>query len=139
MKFKSNLINEIFRLEEDIRYETSFNFIYDQLQPFRSYLFYLPSVTPVNLALELQFEKKHYSDPEIDKTVYKLQSILYQGTNILQLDDESTFYTTFTYDQLIEELSLKLCVPKIRLTLSSNYEDDVEIIRKPVYYKLDIN
>ena len=136
MNFKSTYINEICKLEEDKRFESSFEFIYNQLLPFRSFLLYIPSKKPVNLPVELQFEKDKRKENDIETTVFKLNSILYQGTNLLQIEEEETFYKSCDYDKLKEELSLKLCVPKTRLTLSTNFNVDNEVIRKPYYYKI---
>lgn len=136
MNHKSLFINEICRLEEDARYKSSFDFITEQLQPFRDYIFYVPSSKPINLAIELQFENKEIEEFGVKQTVYKLTGIIHQGTNILILDEEDAFYTSCNFDSLKAELSQKLCIPELRLTLSANNENEIEYVKKPVYYKI---
>ncbi|MEX0980660.1 MAG: caspase family protein [Bacteroidales bacterium] len=135
LNFKSNYINEICRLEEDKRYKTSFDFILTQLLPFRDFLYYIPSSNPVNLPIELKFEKIKKETSEGNYIINQLNTIFFQGTDILQIEEDFAFYSRSTYEHLVNELSKNLCVPKNRLTISTNF-DDIELIIKPSYYKI---
>ena len=48
--------HEIFKLQTNVDYKASFDFINKHLQPFREYLLYIPSTKPVSFPIEIVFE-----------------------------------------------------------------------------------
>ncbi|MDD4529288.1 MAG: caspase family protein, partial [Bacteroidales bacterium] len=128
--FKSSLLEKVCLLEEDIRYKSSFDFINKQLQPLKDYLFYIPSSRPVNLPLELTFTKQIVNDFGSEITYFKLNSIKYQDNEILNIKD-GTIYQEYTYKNFIHSLCLDLSIPKNRLTLSNNFDGEIEYVKYP--------
>ncbi|MBS5413355.1 MAG: caspase family protein [Bacteroides thetaiotaomicron] len=125
--FKSDLIDDIFRLEANEQYKSSFDFIREQLMPFREYLFYLPSNPPTTLPIELQFEKEVYTTPKgIEKDAYKLLAVKLYDINIMEpyIDDDLA-YKMVSYDQLIDLLHYQLCISldRLRVSMSINSSD----------------
>ncbi len=131
--FKSDLIDEIFKLENINIYHVSFEFIQSQLDQFQEFIFYVPSNPPITLPIELQFSERKYTQSEEERIAHKLVSIKCQGVEIMSPYKDTTFDTTsVSFDQFIGRLNDVLCAPRKRLRLSMNYkEEDIEVIYMP--------
>lgn len=130
---KSGLIDEIFELEENKRFESSFNFIQEQLELFRDFIYYIPSATPVTLPVEVLIQ-----EVEEDFLGHKfkekyLDSIKIHGVEIMNAYNGSRIMGSgdVTYSKFIEKLHIELCVPKKRLRISTN-EPDVKTFKIPM-------
>ena len=122
--FKSGLIDKIFELEENKKFAKSFVFIHNQLEPFRDFLFYLPSTSPVTLPVDIllkEVEDEDFMGENIKKKY--LESIKIHGTEVMNTDTIEKWYTTATYNQFIDKLHFELCVPIKRLRISINEQD----------------
>ena len=130
MNFKSEQIDNIFSLEDDERYKPSFELINKQLQPFREYLFYIPSTSPVNKPLEIVLDKVKYNRFEKEITVYHVSSIKYQNIEIFDLKEDD--YVSYKLSDFKEKLCSNLCIPLKRLTISFNFtEEEINLIYAP--------
>lgn len=127
--FKSGLIDKIFELEENKKFAKSFVFIHNQLEPFRDFLFYLPSTSPVTLPVDILLKEVEDEDSMGGniKTKY-LESIKIHGTEVMNFDIKEKWYTAVTYDQFIDKLHFELCVPIKRLRISINEQDKHNLI-----------
>ena len=117
--FKTGYIDEIFKLQTNKDFKPSFDFINNQLQPFRDYLFYIPSSSPISLPIEIVFEEFEWEFLSEKKLDYKVKSIKYKITEILEPYDNSHWY--MSYKDFKEKLSNQLAVPSSLLTISRNF------------------
>ena len=123
--FKNELIDEIFLLEENEKYRTSFDFILKQLTPFRQFLFYLPENPPKALAIEIQFKEekeKIFDDKEI--VFHRLISIKHEGNELLKPSENDFDTISVNKEQFFEKLKKELCVPSYRLRVSMNINEE---------------
>lgn len=131
--FKADFVDDIFKLENIDRYKTSFDFIKNQLDQFRDYVFYVPSHPPTTLPIELQFTAVKYIQSEKERIAHKLISIKFHDVEIMEPYKDTDFDAiSVSFDQFLEKLHKVLCVPKKQLRLSMNFEEkDIETIYMP--------
>lgn len=136
--YKSDFIDEIFQLQANANYINSFEFIIKQLAPFSEFLFYQPSIPPTTLAIEIQFEVVNWTVGEMELSAHKLVSIKQHEIEYLRLEEGiRNHIIDVDYNQFIETLQNELCVPKERLRLSMNVnEEDINHIQMPWNLKL---
>ena len=105
----------------------SFDFIHNQLEPFRDFLFYIPSSSPVTLPVDIRLKEidEEFRGNSTKKKL--LDSIKINGTDIMNTDSYEEWYTTVTYDQFIDKLHLELCVPLKRLRISINEQNTQDL------------
>src|SRR5690606_3886529 len=102
---------------------SSFEFINKQLQPFIDFLFYIPSVPNMTLAIEIQFELVTWTVFENKTmTAQKLISVKQHDIEYLESFKSELDYNPIqvNYQQFIEALQKELCVPINHLRLSMN-------------------
>ncbi|CAA0155120.1 Peptidase C14 [Tenacibaculum maritimum] len=137
--FKCYLIDDIFYLQGNDQYKSSFEFINRQLQPFADFLFYIPSVPHMTLAIEIQFEEVSWTVGEATMTAHKLTSVKQHHIEYLEdFDNDNDFNAIqVNYKQFIQTLQKELCVPLNHLRLSMNVkEEDLKRIYIPWDFKL---
>lgn len=136
--YKSGFIDEIFQLQANENYNKSFEFIIKQLGPFTEFLFYVPSIPPNTLAIEIQFELVNWTVGETELTAHKLISLKQHEIEYLEIEDGiHNHIIEVDYKQFIETIQSELCVPKERLRLSMNVnEEDINHIQMPWNLKL---
>lgn len=122
MNFKSSHIDEIYALEDDSRYKSSFDFINRQLQPFKEYVFYIPSSKPVNLPVEIVLEQYPKTKTGKKSKSFSLASIKYQNNELLELNEDD--YVSYSLLDFYQKVSSSLCIPHKRLTISINFSED---------------
>jgi hypothetical protein len=136
--FKNGLIDDIFILQTNKNYQTSFQFILKQLEPFRDFLYYFPTNPPTTLPIEIKFESFEYPLRDKTTTHYKISSIRYSNIELLNPYDEDTTYVKF--DILKEKLFKELTVPKNMLRISMNIkEEEITQIHIPFFGNLLLN
>src|SRR5665647_694808 len=137
--FKNELIDEIFKLQLNKRYELSFQFIIKQLAPFSEFLFYIPSSPPTALPIEVTFETTVFTLGDIPIIGHKLISIKHEEVELLEPYENAPLNTiSVNYDQFLERLNKELSVPKNMLRLSMNVQErDIQHIYIPWSFKLD--
>lgn len=136
--FKGDLIDDIYKLQTNAKYKSSFEFISKQLSLFRDYLFYIPSTAPAPLAIEVQFKKEEYSVGESTRVAYGLTSIKHEGTElIVPTDGRVLNEIAVNHDQFLDTLRKQLCVPTELLRLSSNFPmKEIKEVHMPWNLKL---
>lgn len=138
--FKNDLIEEVFKLQTNKLYTPSFEFIVKQLAPFSKYLYYLPTVPPMALPIEVKFEPYEYKMPSWDKPkiAHKLISVKHTEIELLQPYTDDDWNTTMvSFEQFEEKLCKQLCVPKDRLRLSMNAKPE-EVKRVDIPFDLEL-
>lgn len=128
--FKANLINQIFILEENKRFIKSFEFIKEQLIPFKEKVYYIPSPSPVSLPIEIITKKKEELIWDIKMTKNYLISIRINNVELFSYN-ENLCYTIVKYEDFLKKISYELCAPLNRLKMSGN-EKDLETIDIPL-------
>lgn len=131
LKFKSELIDKIFKLEEDKRYISSINFINNQLRPFQDYILYLPSTKPTTIAIDITFQKELVENIRgVKKTIFYLKSLKHKEQELFKIKEEY-----FTYDSFVDftnKISTRLSIPKNKLSMICNYnKDEIETVAFP--------
>lgn len=121
LNFKSNYIDEIFVLEDDGRYKSSFDFITKQLKPFKDYIFYIPSSVPVNLPIEIVLEQFPKTKSGKESKSFNLTSLKHQNNEFLELNEDD--YVSYSLSDFYQKVSSSLCVPKKRLTITINVSE----------------
>jgi hypothetical protein len=138
--FKCELIDDIFQLQGNKQFKSSFEFINKQLQPFSDFLFYIPSVPNMTLAIEIQFELVTWTVFEnTTMTAHKLVSVKQHDIEYLESFKSELDYNPIqvNYQQFIETLQKELCVPINHLRLSMNVkEEDLTRIHIPWNFDL---
>lgn len=118
---KSSMIDKVCALESMKEYADSFNFINEQLQSFKDFLYYIPSTTPKSLPVEALIEDVEYDGiGGTKKRMPTLTKLSINGKDIMAEDDEDYMGRTLTFVDFEKRLALELGVPKARLTLSVN-------------------
>ncbi|MFN8287536.1 MAG: caspase family protein [Chitinophagales bacterium] len=137
--FKSQLIDEIFKLQTDNRYTSSFAFIQKQLEPFKDLLFYIPSNPPTALPIEVTFECLEIVDWEDEKqTIHQLRSIKYKGNDLIKTEgDDRLGNITLDMKEFEDKICNALIVPNnmLRLTINADLKD-IKTISLPWRLKL---
>ncbi|WP_222539230.1 caspase family protein [Pedobacter polysacchareus] len=121
-KLKSYYVDELYALQTDQRYFKSFEFIKQQLLPFKFHLFYLPSIPPEVLAIEAIVTEHEDLDILGNKVKgYKLESLKHETIELLQVQPHGQItMDEISLEKFKETLKLKLCVPSDKLTLSTS-------------------
>lgn len=122
-KFKSEMIDEVFTLENDKQYAKSFKFIQKQLEMFRDFLCYIPSPKSVSLPIDIVVEDElHGLDADNEKL--KVISISVNGRNIMHIEDEDAAFKGTSFEDFKDELHKEIVIPKSKMTISVNKEID---------------
>lgn len=137
--FKCELINEIFYLQGNKQFQSSFEFIQRQLKPFTDFLFYIPSVPYKALAIEIQFEKVNWDVGEKSLTAHKLTSVKQHDVEYLESHKGKRGHSIAQvhYEDFIKKLQKQLCVPLNHLRLSMNFKKE-ELKRIQIPWDLNI-
>ncbi|WP_231582676.1 caspase family protein [Pedobacter sp. BMA] len=133
-KFKSNYLDELFQLQTDVRYISSFEFIRQVLEPFTDDVFYLPHNPPTILAIEAVFEEKEFKDffddsVEIGAVLISVKhgnTELLQATNVRRYENDRSKFPDFE-----QKLRFSLGVPKGKLRLSTNLTGNEKFVTYP--------
>ncbi|TDW97122.1 caspase family protein [Dinghuibacter silviterrae] len=132
--FKIGFITEIFALRSDPAFGDAFTFIVDQLQPFRDYLYYLPSVPIKTLAVELSFDPEEVEFFGSSRsTHHRLTSVRMEGMELLEFKTIGKLDGVLERKQsFLDTLEAKFCVPASLLRLTSNPDlDEIKTIVMP--------
>lgn len=130
-RFKSQYLDDIFKLETNQIYSSSFKFIRDTLNNFRDQLVYIPSVPPISVSLVLMFEETDNRLAGIVSVAYQLVSVKHESNELLPfstLTDDDLVY--LTYGEVKTKLKKEFCIPTNRLILCPNieFEDKTKIL-----------
>jgi len=127
---KSTFLDDIISLLDNDEFQDSFNFINEQLIPFKDYLFYIPENKSHLVSVQLVLEKI-----EANNVVeFKITSIIFNGKDILQkgeshwlIDDE---FEPYYFEKFKQKVSNDLGIPKSKLNLNANFEmkDDSKLL-----------
>lgn len=127
---KSGMLDKVCALESMKEYADSFEFIKEQLLPFRDFLYYIPSTNPKSLPVEALIEDVEYEGIGGKKKIAPtLTKLCINGRDILAEEDEDIMRRTLNFEDLEKRLAVELAVPKARLTLSVNRK--VEQVKVP--------
>ena len=127
---KSGMLDKVCALESMKEYADSFDFIKEQLLPFRDFLYYIPSTNPKSLPVEALIEDVEYEGIGGRKKIAPtLTKLCINGRDILAEEDEDIMRRTLNFEDLEKRLAVELAVPKARLTLSVNRK--VEQVKVP--------
>lgn len=131
-KFKSRMIDSVFMLEENKRFVNSFKFIQEQLDPFREFVYYFPSMAPVTLPVEILIQD--FADDCLDEKIHVkyLNSIKIHGVEIMNPYKGDIYLGSIyvDYSQFIDKLHFELCVPLKRLRVSTN-DPNIKVLNIP--------
>lgn len=132
-KFKSELIDKIFELENNKQFEKSFRFIQKQLEPFRDYLCYIPAPNSTSVPIDLVAQDvEHTGFGGVTFKRLELQSVSINGKNLMQIENPDADLRAVSYGELIEELEKDLVIPSFKFTDSINLEkEDIDKIYVP--------
>ena len=133
--FKNKYLNEIFSLETEKRYTSSFKFIAKQLKPFRKHLLFLPGDISVPIEIMTEKYELHLRQSKIE-IVAKLTSIKYQEFELFSIWPENHINDEFNdrikKDSLKDIISKNLMIPIGKLTISFDNEYQDERIEIPL-------
>lgn len=130
-RFKSQYLDDVFKLESNQIYSPSFKFISEALYNFRDQLVYIPSVHPISISLSMLFEETDNRSVGILSVPYKLVSVKHQSNELMLnsnlTDDDLVF---ITYGEVQNKLKKEFCIPTNRLILCPNieFEDKTKIL-----------
>jgi len=136
--FKSELIDNIYRLEENEKYKRSFEFIGKQLKPFSDFLIYKPELIPTSLAIEIQFNKEEIPWGTSTKIIHSLVSIKHQEIEYYEIPKDERGLEYLKYSDFVEKLRHQICLPKKRLRLSTNFKEE-NIKMAVMHWKLKLH
>jgi len=127
-KFKNRFITQIFSLQKNAKYKNSFDFISNQLRPFRDLIFYMP--TSVAKTLPIDIEVKTYKDEEIDKRKKAWKVVSIKHNNIELLHSSYLYPQSSSRNDFISQLSLVLNAPKgqLRVTWNEEINEDAVLV-----------
>lgn len=137
--FKNDFIDDIFKLQTNEKYKSSFQFILKQLAPFKEFLYYYPTNPATALPIEVKFETFEYTYFDNKKRFgHKLVSIKHSEVELLEPYEDTEYNSiSVNFEQFVEQLRKELCVPKNMLRLSMNVkEEDIKTINIPWTLKL---
>lgn len=136
--FKNELLEQVFKLQTNKLYESSFQFIKRQLEHFRAFVFYVPTNPPIALPIEVMFDTFNYNFGPKDLVGHKLISIKHEGVELLEPYTDDDFESrSLTYLDFFAMLCKELCVPKHLLRLTMNEEsENIKLIIAPWTLKL---
>lgn len=135
--FKVYRQSDIFKLQEIRKYEESFNFISQALEPFKHLVLYLPSITPKSVPLEVtidEIEVESVLDSKQTKLVISL--IEHQGVNMLQAPFDYDFHRSSKFSDFKNLVSIQLAIPIAFIQISTNITITDDTL---VSYPWDIN
>lgn len=122
---KSRCLDFVCKLEVNIVYQKSFDFISDQLQPFKEHLFYIPSNNPQSVPVEciisdellFDYRGKEHKCPVIQRIMVKGESSLEWKT-----DNIDAYVKTIEKENLEEFISSYFNIPQQRVKLIPSQE-----------------
>ena len=129
---KSRCLDLVCNLEVNKVYQKSFEFINDQLQPFKEHLFYIPSNNPQSVPVEciisdesyIGYRGKEHKHPVIKRIMIKGEPLLEW-----KADDVDTYVKTIEKENLEEFISLYFNIPqqKVKLIPSQELPDRIKV------------
>jgi hypothetical protein len=130
--FKARCLEEVLNTYQKKDYESSLEFIRQQLLPFKDDLYVLPNLPIETISINLVFEKE-------DEKSNILTEIQFEGRNNLHIDKNNDLYGYVydNYSEFCEDLSARLCVPMKQVTFTNNLGlTGRNKISKPFRYEL---
>jgi hypothetical protein len=131
-RLKACFMDDIMSIQKEKTYESSIQFIQDQLKPFNDYLFVVPSIPPQTVSFDIITEKKPNGE-------FVVKSVKWEGKDILVKDSNDGFFSTgeyfetMTYGALKYKIAHMLSIPFKQITFNSN--DNLTDVN-PVYFPL---
>lgn len=128
---KADALDQLLPLNRDDRFKKSFEFLREQLEPYKGKLFLMPDdeTSIKNVDVLLEAENVHYSsDPKDFFTRYLVRSISFEGEKVMTDEDAIgkpshwVHYEELELDRFKAKLSAQLGVPLDRLKVSTNIE-----------------
>lgn len=143
---KSAYLSEIGALSSNPKFKKSFEFIENQLDPFRENIFYIPSFKNISVNFDILFEKIIKEGIPI----YRVKDIQQEIKSVLKKDSANSFfntgneiyYETMQFSGLKRKISDLSNVPINKLTLASNFEKEITDFSKvdfPIGYQIKKN
>ena len=128
-KLKSYFIDEVFSVQTIAEYQSSIQFIQEQLAPFQTHLFVVPHNPPQTISIDIVCEN-------INPEEIKVVAVRWEGQDILKKEREDSFFgsgdynETLTLDKLKERISSNISVPRnqIFFNVSGGLNDNVNIL-----------
>lgn len=122
---KTEMIDQVFSLERNAMYSKSFEFIKDQIEPFKEYLCYLPSPEPKTLPIDIRVEEVEYEFFGHKHKRWELKAISVDGKNYLNPNVSEDMCTCVDIAKLKELIRFQMAVPSTRMTITTNYDEDI--------------
>jgi hypothetical protein len=119
-KIKNAGMDELFALQSNERFKTSFDFIRKQLRPFKANLFYTPSSNPKSIAIEIEFMPMEFRRPKKTIEGYAIKAISFKGSEIFAASDDDDYPSFVEYGKFKDQISKLLTVPAELLKISTN-------------------
>jgi len=124
-------LSNVVALNEDKRFKKSFDFIRDELMPFKPQLFFIPTSEETGKSIDVLLEEKEYKiswkdDDDETEIVYIVKSISFEG-KIIMTDgkkEEGRFHhrEDLTFSRFKLKVAELLGIPPGRLVVHTNYE-----------------
>lgn len=114
---KIRCLNEIFALEGDARFVTSFDLIGEQLRPFTDKLIYIPSSSPKSVAIDLGV-KDHTIYPGMEGKLVSSINVHGKDISVPQTGKDWLGGNVTKYEEFVSLLSKELIIPKKRITIN---------------------
>jgi hypothetical protein len=136
-EIKDKYLDIIYKTLEHKEYEESLKFLTTILMPFNDVIFYIPTVSFIGLAFDLEFDKTD--------TGIILKSIRHEGNEVLIKQESSDYwgmpneitYRKLQFQYLKKYIGKNIFTPEKLITLSSNMDlTDEQIILFPDNYKI---
>lgn len=129
-RLKTSQLDAICRLEGNKKYEASFDFINQQLLPFREHLYYIPSTNPQTVPVEYIVSEEtvlNYFGKEVKRPV--LNKVMVKGTVVYQFNSENEdfFMKTIASQEIPSFIAENLSIPTRRLNIITNVNVPDEI------------
>lgn len=119
-KIKNDGMIELFGLQTNEKFKTSFDFIRKQLQPFKNNLFFVPSSNPKSIAVEVEFTPMDFVRPKKTIKGHAVQSVSFKGSKVFAQTDEDEYAFLIEYPEFKDKMSKLLTVPPAYLKIVSN-------------------
>jgi hypothetical protein len=117
---KNHGMVELFSLQTNEKYKSSFDFIRKQLQPFKGSLFFIPSSTPKSIVVEIELIPMDFKRPARTIKGYAVQSISFKGTELFAATDDDDYPSLLEFSDFKTAISKLLTVPTSYLKIVSN-------------------
>jgi hypothetical protein len=116
---KTDKLDAVFALEEDLRFLTSFDFIAQALLPYQKSLFYVPG-RKRELALDVKTEVTTGCESSVRGITLDGQDILYEGDGVTLVANAAPNedFRALSQSQFEEELRTDMVVPRSRLVVT---------------------